>query len=391
MKYDLDPAREIIKAFLAERDKIKIMRQGISSSFPPPAFWNEDQASIFDPSEFTPAPDSFWEKDDAYGLLLADPHFWRQIVDYNHKAPRPPMPEYYIQLALPIYQQWKSEKKEVFYRKCVKIPEPTKEETLIDYLQRLQHAVSDGNERRDVWIESFRSFLQFLRDDTQLDQKGPLEMLFPSKEGCKGMEIRDDFTHTWENGTVTKVKRRIILRRTENTIYPVDILVAAEIIQNLIHIALKGRPNSQRSAIEALAFAWLCLAVGFRRMSTREELVFSVTLDQLAHSNQKNLDKYSTPSHFVKVPSLFGFVETSISKILHDLLRALPRDASSQRVFSMDLDTILRTFRRAVKQSKRSRNLGPVTFFTFMSQPHEAFGHRALLTSKKLSPTKQSK
>lgn len=382
MKYDLALAKEIIKTFLAERDEIKIMRQGISAPSPVLAFRVENRSPIFDSSEFTPAPDSFWEKDDAYGFLLADPHFSRQIVDYNHKAPQPLMPEYYIQLALPIYQQWKDEEKEVCYRQCVIIPEPTEKETLIDYLQRLGHAI--GNEYRSIWIKSFRSFLQFLRDDMELDQKGPLEMLFPSKEGCKGMEIRDDFTHT-------ETERRIILRRIEDTVYPVDILVAAEIIQNLIHTALKGRPNSQRSAIEALAFAWLCLAVGFRRMSTREELVFFLTLDQLTCLNQKSLDKYSSPAYFVKMSSLFGLVETPISKILYELLRALPRDASSQRVFSMDLDTILRTFRRAVKQSKRACNLGPITFLTFMSQPHEAIGHRAFLTSKKLSPTKQSK
>ena len=224
---------------------------------------------------------------------------------------------------------------------------------------------------------------------------GPLEMLFPSKEGCKGMEIRKDYTHKLEGGDVKQVERRVILRRIEDIVYPIDILVAAEIVQNLIDRSLTGRPNSQHSAIEALAFAWLCLAVGFRRMATREELVFSVTVDQLYYSAQTDIDKYLKPTHFIKVPSLFGPVDVPGSKTLYDLLLALPRDANCQRVLNMDWATTLRTFRKAVKRSKRALDLGPITFLTFMSHPHEAIGHRAFLAqkfskSKKLSPTKQS-
>jgi len=57
------------------------------------------------------------------------------------------------------------------------------------YMRRLESMVSDGNEHRDAWIESLRSFAQFLRDDMdELIPKGHLEVLFPSKEGSKGME-----------------------------------------------------------------------------------------------------------------------------------------------------------------------------------------------------------
>ncbi|MBS0649799.1 MAG: hypothetical protein JSR93_01430, partial [Verrucomicrobia bacterium] len=347
MKYDLEPARKVLKAFLAERDESKAIRQGISAPSPALAFGIEGQTPIFEASEFTMAPDSFWEKDDAYGWLCADPYFWRRIVNYSYKMPRLPIPEYYSQSAAPVYQQWREEEKEVFHRKCVMIPEPEKEETLIAYLQRLESAVSDGNEHRDVWIESLRSFLQFLRDDTELDQKGPLEVLFPSKEGSKGMEIRQGYTHKLKGKTVKQVERRVILRRIEDTVYPIDILAAAEIVENLVDSALNGRTDSQRSTIEALAFAWLCLAVGFRRMATREELVFSVTVDQLYYFAQTDCDEYFKPTHFIKVASLFGLVDVPISKTLYELLFALPRDEDTQRVFSMDWSTILRTFRRA--------------------------------------------
>jgi hypothetical protein len=395
MKCDLEPAKKAIRTFLREFDGHKSMRQGISAPSLALAFNVEDQSPIFDSSQFTPAPDSFWEKEDAYGLLCADPRFWGRIVNYRYTAQSFPIPEYYSYPAAPIYQQWKAEGKEVVHRKCAQIPEPAKDVTLIQYLQQLERKFSDGNEHRDVWVESLHCFCQFLRDDMELDQKGPLEMLFPSKEGCKGMEIRKDYTHKVVKGEIKKIERRVIVRRIEDTVYPIDILAAAEIVQNLIYISLNGRPNSQHSAIEALAFAWLCLAVGFRRMATREGLVFFVTVDQLYCSSQTDVDEYFKPTYFIKVASLFGSVDVPISRTLYDLLLALPRAQNNRQIFSMDWTTILRTFRKAVKQSKRTQNLGPITFLTFMSYPHEAIGHRAFLAQKfskpkKLSPTKQS-
>lgn len=142
---------------------------------------------IFDATEFSPAPDSFWEKEDAYIWLYADAWNFRALM---HRLTSSPISEYYSQLAYSLYQQWRKESKEVFHRKCVQISESRKRIFLQNYLQSLTLIISKKNEHRDVWIESLRSFLQFLRDDTYLDQKGSLKMLFPSKKSCKGMELR---------------------------------------------------------------------------------------------------------------------------------------------------------------------------------------------------------
>lgn len=383
MKWDLEPAKMVLKAFLTERDSARTMHQGISAPSPAIAFRIEDRSPIFDSSEVASAPDSFWEKDDAYGLLLTEPWFWRAIANYSYKAPHSPVPEYYNQPATPLHKQWQDEEKDVLSRGLEVIPLPKEDETLLVYMRRLESMVSDGNEHRDAWIESLRSFAQFLRDDMdELTPKGHLEVLFPSKEGSKGMEIRQGYTHEKIGDKVVQVERRYILRRIEDTVRSIDYLAAAEIIQSLIHTALEGRANAQHSALEALAFAWLCLAVGFRRTMTREQLVFAVTTEQLRYEEPTDGDKYFSPTHFVKIESLFGLTDVAISKALHDLLLALPRNADSQEVFSFDWETLLRTFRKAVAQSKRARSLGAITFLTFMSQPHEAIDLRPLLKKK---------
>lgn len=384
MKWDLEPAKMILKAFLTERNTVRTMHQGISVPLPAIAFRVEDRSPIFDPSEVTAAPDSFWEKDEAYGMLLAEPWCWRAIANYSYKAPHTPVPEYYNQPALPLYMQWRDEEKDVLYRGLKTIPLPEEDETLLVYMRGLESMVSDGNEHRDAWIESLRSFAQFLRDDMdELTPKGHLEVLFPSKEGSKGMEIRQGYTHEKVDDEVVQVERRHILRRIEDTVYPIDYLTAAEIMQNLIHTALEGRANAQHSALEALAFGWLCLAVGFRRTMTREQLVFAVTTEQLRYEEPADSDKYFSPTHFVKIESLFGPTDTAISNTLHDLLLALPRNVDSRKVFSFDWETLLRTFRKAVAQSKRAQSLGKITFLTLMSQPHEAIGHRPFLKKER--------
>ncbi len=305
------------------------------------------------------------------------------------------IPGYYNQPARPVYLQWQQEEKEVFYRKCHQIPHPTDNISLADYLRQLALMVSEENEHRDVWIESLRCFLQFLREDTEPDQRGFLERLFPSQQSCKGMELRKGSIPILEGLEIKEVERQYILRRIESTVYPIDILAASEILKNLSMAVLQGRPNSQRSAAIALGFAWLCHAVGCYRIVTREDLVFSTELSNFRPPLNEP-KQWLQPTHFIGIASLDGIIDIPFSKTIYEFLLALPREAGSNLIFNMDLETVSRTFRnKGVKPSARARNLGPITFLTFMSQPHHAIGHRSSPKkespkSKKLSATEQS-
>lgn len=253
---------------------------------------------------------------------------------------------------------------------------PSSKVSLYDYLKMLASEISEKNEHRDVWIESLRSFLQFLRDDTNLSDRGPLEVMFPSKESCKGMELRKGTTLRRERGKIREVETHHILRRIEETVYPVDIFTATEILMNLSHTVLHGRLNSQFSAATALGFAWLCHAVGCSRLVTREQLVFATPKDRFKQAVEASIP-WMDPSRFIGVDSLFGVIDVQISKTVYDFLFALPRESHQNGIFNIDLETALRTFRtKGVAQSKRAQGLGKITFLTFMSPPHHTPRYR---------------
>lgn len=100
MTPDLDPAKAILRSFLAEIEKVKSIQQNISEPQMATAFSVQDQQPIFNSNEFSPAPASFWEKDNAYMLLYADAWDFRA---YMHRPKPNAIPEYYQQPALPIY------------------------------------------------------------------------------------------------------------------------------------------------------------------------------------------------------------------------------------------------------------------------------------------------
>jgi hypothetical protein len=377
VKIDLEPAKKVLRTFLKEIENTKNFRTSMSLPQPALSFRVKDKVPEFDTTEFNSESNSYWEED-AYTWIYADARNYRALM---HRPPPHQIPEYYSQPARLLYQQWQQEGKEVLHRKCVRIPIPADGVSLIDYLKELAAKILDDNEHRDVWIESLRSFLQFLREDTHLNQKGPLEVLFPSKESCKGMELRKGYSSRVKEEKIEQVECHYILRKIEDTVYPIDILATSEILMNLFKTVLEGRPNSQRSAAEALGFAWLCHAVGCYRLVTREELVFSTELNGFRSLDLSQSKEWFKPTHFIGVNSLFGIIDVPISKTLYDFLLALPRNPGSNRIFNMDLDVISRTLHeKGVEPSKRARHLGKITFLTFMSEPSHAIGHRTIPT-----------
>lgn len=368
MNDNLEPAKKVLRSFLSEIEEAKTFCKSIS------------------PVELATADDvSDREKEDAYIWLYADVNFQA----FLHRPKPNHIPDYYKQLAEPVYLQWRQEEKDVFYRNCEMIPSPEGKISLAVYLQQLALIVSEENEHRDVWIESLRCFLQFLRDDMHLDQKGFLESLFPSQESCKGMELRKGFLSIHKKGKTEKAERRFILRRIEEAVYPIDILAASEILKNLSIEVLNGRSNAQQSAAEALGFAWLCHAVGCYHLVTREDLVFSTELGNFRPPDLSQSKQFH-PTHFIGISSLYGDIDVPVSKTIYDYLQELPRGSGSDRIFNMDWTTVLRTFRnKGVKPAKRAQNLGHITFLTFMSQPDEAIGQRHL-PKKEIRKTKET-
>ena len=300
--------------------------------------------------------------------LYAEAWNFRSLL---HRPQNNSLPEYYRQPAKHLYDQWIDQENDVTLRGCQYIP-PPKTLSLIDYLHLLASLIIDTHEIRHVWLDSVSSFIAFLRQKIPPDQQGELEIIFPRER-----EIRRDRSFAKINNELKEVPRTYIVRKIENTVYPIDILATSDIIRHLLKHVLEGKPNAQYSAIEALAFAWLCHAISSARIMTRLDLVFSTSLTSLKASDPATPKKPFQPEYFIGIRTLFGIVDIPISKTLHNLLIALPRPSSSDHIFTTPFRTLRRALQtKGVAVSNRARNLGKITFLTFLSQPHEAIGHR---------------
>lgn len=118
---DLEPAKVVLRAFLNEIADVKMMRKGMSQPQMASSISIKDKMPEFETAELLPASDVFWEEEDAYTWLYADPRSYRALM---HSPKPPPISEYYLQPACPLYQQWCKEPKEVLHRNCARIPLP---------------------------------------------------------------------------------------------------------------------------------------------------------------------------------------------------------------------------------------------------------------------------
>lgn len=366
MKPDLEPAKNVLRTFLTEIAEVKKLHQSISAPILAP-FKIEDRTPDLTGSEFLTESESFLKEEEAYTWIYAEAWHFRSLMNRPKNSP---IPEYYLQPALPFYNQWRAEEKEVFYRGNI-IPTPGNI-SLYDYLQQLAFEIQEKIEKRAVWRKSLKCFAQFIRDDTNLEQQGILECIFPYK-----MEIRyDNMLQRTENG-IQKMPRGYILRNIKDTEYPIDIIATADILKNLAKVILEGRPNSQHNAAEALGFAWLCQAVGSARVQTRECILHRVTLTALIPPDPEKPKNFFQPEYFASIQTFSGFKDIPISKILYDYLIALPRQPGSDFIFSQPISTLLRSlYDQGIKNSERAKSLGKITFLTFMCQATHFFGHR---------------
>lgn len=366
MKADLRSVKDVLNSFFAEIAAVEKIRKSISVPICTP-FNIKDRTPDFSNIEFDPAPYSFWKEDNAYIWIYAEAWHYRQLMSHpkNNKVP-----DYYLQPAQPIYQEWLDEEKEVIYRGTI-IPEPG-DAILNDYLILLASCIQDGNEKRAVWIKSLKSFAQYIREDIHFELQGSLECIFPYK-----MEIRRGYSLQRIGNEFEEVERGYILRNIEDPVIPIDILAASDILKNLATVVLEGRPNSQHTAAEALGFAWLCHAVGSARLMTREINVYHTPMTALKAVDPGKLGNPLQPKFYVSIQTFHGPKDVPISKILYDFLIALPRNPKGHFIFSKPISTLLRTlYDKGVKTSERAKSLGKITFLTFMSQATHSFGHR---------------
>lgn len=372
MKGDLDPAKHILTQFLTELAKVEKMAEGISGPMNAKSFTIVDRQPVFDGDPDFSRASILGEEEEAYIWSYLEPRHPRSLM---HRPESNPIPEYFIQPAIHLYDEWLEQERDIINRGVI-IPPPENEVSLIDYLNFLKENIYENCETRAIWITSLKSFNKYLIEDIpDKSMLGWLEGIFPLEMDFQDYEI---FEKTADG--VQKVKRRAIFKKnSKSAVYPIDIYRTSEIIKNLLAVVLNGRSNSQRSAAEALGFALVCHAAAAAGVSIEEKELYAIKTTDLIAAPLEDGWGWFKPEYFISLASRYGNINVPISKWLYDYLLALPRPISCEEIFSSPWGSVYRSFidkgvLPAYGNDKSEAK--DVTFLTFMSCPHHAIGHR---------------
>ena len=371
MKVDLEPAKAILRLFLTELEASREVRYSVLGPMPAIAFTIKDRMPIFDSDQIYPDAALHDAEEEAYAWMYCEAWNPRALM---HRLKPNPLPDYYHQLAILLYQEWLRLDRNVIDRGEI-IPQPEEDCTLILYLKYLETKITKECEERAVWMLSLKSFLNYLREDIpDKSMLGGLETIFPYK-----MDIREHFVLEKTKDGIKKVRRLVILRNILPSVYPIDIHKTAQIMKNLFKTVLEGRQNSQHSAAETLGFTWICHAAASACVITEEKVLFGLKISDLIAPLPGTKKEWFKPEYYLRVRTINGFVNVPISKYLYDYLLALPRKPLSKQIFCLPW--------RGVHRTLLSKGISPsfingeakednLSFLTLMSPPHHAEGQR---------------
>jgi len=254
------------------------------------------------------------------------------------------------QKALPFYDEWIQLELDIHDRPRYIITAPNETETLQEYLVGLSEKIYAQKGCTSNFGNSVRSLVWYLHETLEEGQAGFLEGVFPKK-----MDISDE---------------GIIMRKIRPQVPPVDIFVAATIVEEFMKVVLHGRSDSQFAAAEVLAFLFICLTSGRVRFPTTQQLLHSFDM-----SNSENAIKSLENSSKVllSVPTLCGIIEVPVSQMLLEYLLALTKmnsDALSDRSIKRSLKAMRVVFNGVISHVPGLWRYGEISLMTFMTFPH---------------------
>lgn len=265
---------------------------------------------------------------------------------------RPPLSEMATENAAKCINWWKNwlKRENAHYAgfKKFKFEKPLKEESLIQYLQRIAIMMEkEGPFARLEW-RAFKSFLIFLRK-LPLEAKGFIEEIFPQK-----MDI--------QHGR--------IVRRVPPEIHSIPQGVAAEVLKELARRCRFDRRNAQLTAAESLGLCWMCLSASRLRLPIHLEALFSINPEALQLDEEFPI---------LLVPAFFGDrrirISRRVAKFLH-LLSRIPSKKPRETILQSPLRSLTRTFEVALKDISPNPEFGNITYVSLLSPPHHCGAHR---------------
>lgn len=366
MSNDLEPAKAVLRGFLVEKETARTSSGEMGGSVQACAFSIEDKIPVFDSNRSEADRQAIEEE--AYIWLYGEPLSFRSLM---HPPKRNPVPEYYQQPAIHLFDEWLELNKSIVFRGAI-IPEPSPDSSLLEYFHFLENEILYEGEGRAIWMGSLKSFLQYIREDLPSDLLGYLDTIFPYR-----LDIRPTGMCERIPARVEKVQRKMILKNPERAVYPIDIHLYSQITKNLLKTVLEGRSNVQRSAAETLGLVWICHAAAAARVMTREDALFNLETGALIAPELGAKREYFKPEYYIRLPTILGMVDAPISRVVYCFLLALPRSLGYTRILSLSLRALHRTLQeKGVAPLLMPPQTDNLTFLTLMSQPHHAIGNR---------------
>jgi hypothetical protein len=361
MNIELFPLKELILLFRNELSQRVLWEQGIT------------------PISSTQDPLQSWEKTEAYSWIFFETNylfFWGASDKFYRQYHSDSYPDCLLQDAGRIYSKWGMQErivsgcpsitartKEIYKYKKYGIPEPLPNKSLIEYIKDLRNLVSEKTYSRKMWRESLASFLEYVRTSIPQECQGHIDIIFP--------EDRAFYSKT-------------IIRLIRKEKFPTNIIFASQMLKNLSEAILQGDKRTQYTAVEALAFSWLCLASARLQHPTTIKLLLTFNFTSLAKENCP--ERIAFPHRYViKVPTLFGDIPAEISEGHFNYLSLI---AKNQQTFKSSQRSLERLLDRAVNQLPLKPKDGEITFTTLTSWPNEVMHHRCQIDNSKYKNTK---
>lgn len=251
------------------------------------------------------------------------------------------------------------------------LDEPNKEETLYNYLLRLEEIIATKEEIPFLWERGFSSFLSFLRETIAKEQIAFLELIFPEKMEIQKFKFFKPVQTSKSHWELKEVPTAQIARKISPSVYPIYILTAADIIRELVNTVLYGRQNSKLTAAESLGLCWVCLTYARLGLPIDLKDLLSIPISDLMRSADNSLPT-------LKLPSIFGCLSTPVSETIWGFLKAISEISGTQTrssIFQCPEESLNRSLRRVIAKLGLDPEKGKITFKTFLSQPTE-FDHR---------------
>lgn len=295
--------------------------------------------------DFEQVSEDHWQQKEACFWLHGETDTWKANKLEEWLMIAPSLSETAKSIALKHYLKWENhirEEGDYFDFSANDLQSPEEKEILVDFILKIAEQVEKKGWGNKKQTRAKKSFLHFLRDKYK-KEVAFIEHIIPEKNGLRSGSI---------------------IRLIPPQVYPISQEIAASIIKELAYQSCYGRSNSRHHNLEALILILMSVSASRIRWPRTLESV---------HEIKKNALIFKDESKELLIPSVFGNRSLEISNRFGMLIQAvsnIPSKKTRKTILQTSLPDLRKTLRSAIKKVNPPKEVGDITFLTFLSHPH---------------------